>query len=149
MPEIHPTQIDPLEALRKRAEEANSREVEALIGRIKEARQEVETALMRLTHLSDELRSRARRSPENSSGLVVFANAHVRFAGAATQGMKRTASMDRMLERAKAEKEETQRREAQERAWAESRRVQKQVDRLVLPTDDAFDELYGEVVNNA
>jgi hypothetical protein len=144
-----PPQVDPLEALRKRAEEANNREVESLIGRIKEARQEVETALTRLTYLSDELRSRARRAPENSSSLVVYANAHVRFAGAASQGMRRTASMDRLLDRAKAEKEETQRREALERKWAESRRVQKQVDRLILPTDDAFSELYGEVVNNA
>lgn len=120
-----------------------------MIGQIKEARKDVESALTKLTYLSDEMRSRARRSPETSSSLVVFANAHLRFASAATQGMRRTSSMDRVLDRAKAEKEENQRREAQERQWAESRRAQKQVERMILPTDDAFDELYGEVVNNA
>ena len=150
MPETQPSRISQLEALRQRAEEANEREVETLIGQIKEARQEVETALSRLTYLSDEMRSRARRSPaDGSSSLVVFANAHLRFAGAASQGMKRTASMDRVLERAKAEKEEAHRRESQERQWAEARRAQKQVEKLVLPTDDAFDELYVEVVTNA
>lgn len=140
----------PLEALRRRAEEANEREVETLITQIKEARQEVSAALSKLVSLSDDMRQRARRSPgEGSSSLVTFANAHLRFAGAARQGMTRTASMDRVLERAKVEKEEAQRREIQERQWAEARKAQKQVERLVLPTDDAFEELYGEVVNHA
>jgi hypothetical protein len=149
MPESQPTQVNPLEALRRRAEEANSREVETLVEQIKEARREVEASLAKLTHLAEEMRGRARRSPDSSSGLVVFANAHLRFAGAASQGMRRTASMDRVLDRAKAEKEELQQREAQDRKWAEARQARKQVERLVLPTDDGFDELYGEVVTNA
>lgn len=149
MPEVQPTQVNPLEALRKRAEEANGREVETLIEQIKEARRDVEASLAKLTHLADEMRGRARRSPESSPSLVVFANAHLRFAGAATQGMRRTASMDRVIDRAKAEKEELQRREAQERKWAEARQARKKVERMVLPTDDAFEELYGEVVTHA
>lgn len=149
MPEVQPTQVNPLEALRKRAEEANGREVETLIEQIKEARREVEAGLAKLTHLADEMRGRARRTPESSPSLVVFANAHLRFAGAATQGMKRTASMDRVIDRAKAEKEESERRDAQERKWAATRKAQKQVERLVLPADDGFEELYGEVVTNA
>jgi flagellar biosynthesis chaperone FliJ len=148
MPENKP-EPNPLEALRQRAEEANSREVETLIQQIKEARRDVEASLTKLTHLAEEMRGRARRSPETSSSLVTFATAHLRFAGAATQGMRRTASMDKFLDRAKAEKEETQRRETQERKWAEAYRARKQVERLVIPTADAFDELYGEVVNNA
>lgn len=149
MPEVQPTQVNPLEALRKRAEEANSRDVETLIEQIKEARRDVESSLAKLTHLADEMRSRARRNPESSSSLVVFANAHLRFAMAASQGMKRTSSMDRVIDRAKAEKEEIQRRDAQDRKWSASRKAQKQVERAILPTDDAFDELYGEVVTDA
>lgn len=150
MPETQPSRESQLEILHQRAAEANEREVEALIGRIKEARQEVETSLTKLVALSEEMRARARRTPaEGSSSLVVFANAHLRFAGAARQGVTRTASMDRVLERAKSEKEELQRREAYERQRAEARKAQKQVERLVLPTDDAFEELYGEVVDNA
>jgi hypothetical protein len=150
MPEVRNPNINPLEALRRRSEEATEREVEGLITRIKEAREEVNAALAKLAYLSDEMRSRARRTPgDGTSSLVTFANAHARFAGAAKQGMSRTASMDRIIEKAKAEKEEATRRDIQERKWAEARRAQKQVDRLVLPTDDAFDEVFGEVVNNA
>ena len=154
MPNPVQTSQAQLEMLRQRAEEANDRELETLIGQIKEARQEVSTALSKLVGLADDMRNRARRSPgQGSSSMVTFASAHLRFAGAARQGMTRTASMDRVLERAKTEKEEAKRREAQEHLWAEARKArnqaQKQVDRLVLPTDDAFDELYGEVVNNA
>lgn len=149
MPE-NPQLPNPLEVLRRRAEEANEHEVELLVGQIRQAREEVSASLAKLAHLADEMRSHARRSPgEGASSLVTFATAHARFAGAARQGMTRTATMDRILEKAKAEKVEAERREIQERKWADARRAQKQVERLVLPTDDAFDELYGEVVNNA
>jgi hypothetical protein len=153
MPEV-PYAEDPrirrLEELRRGAEETNEREVKSLVAQIQEVRREVEASLSKLSSLSDDLRTRSRRVPnESSNSLVVFANAHLRFAGAASQGMRRTASLDRLLDKAQADKLENERRQLQERQWAASREARKSVERLILPTSDPFDELYGEVVTNA
>ena len=150
MPTAQQSKFDELEALRKRAEEVNEQEVQTLIEQIKAARQEIENSLSRLIGLSDDLRTRSRRIPNaSSSSHVIFATAHLRFAGAATQGMKRTAAMDRMIDRAKADLEEAARREEQEAKWMAERAARKKVEKLTLPTDDAFDEVYAEVVTNA
>lgn len=152
--EARPQRASQLEAMRRGAEESNEREVAMILGEIREARKEVEAALSKLTSLSDDLRTRSRRIPTDAaSSLVVFANAHLRFAGAATQGMKRTSAMDRILDRAEAQKAEAKRREEQIARWAEARKIaretEKKVQKLILPPDDAFDELYSEVVSNA
>jgi len=57
--------------------------------------------------------------------------------------------MDRVLDRAKVEQEEARRQKERERLWAASREAGKAVEQLTLPTGDAFDELYSEVVSNA
>ncbi len=154
MPEapVEDPRIRRLEELRRGAEESNEREVATLVAQVQEARRDVETALSKLNGLSDDLRTRARRIPnELSNSLVVFANAHVRFAGAASQGMRRTANMDRLLDKAQADKLENERRQIQERNWAAAREARKSVEKLILPSSDAdaFDELYGEVVTHA
>lgn len=148
MPELEASKLEQLEDLRKRSEEANERETEALIEEVKKLRQESETTLAKLAAAAEALRAKSRRIQNaSSSSLVIFATAHLRFAGAAIQGMKRTTSMDRMIDRAKANKEEEARREEQERRWAEERAAKKKIQEMVAPSDDAFDELYGEVVD--
>jgi hypothetical protein len=152
MPELNQDQLQlqQLEALRQRTEEANEKEVQSLISQIKESRQEIETNLAKLGGLADELRTRSRRIANDSSAShVIFATAHLRFAGAAAQGIKRTVAMDRMLDRAQAGIEEARRREEQETRWRAERAARKKVEELVQPNEDAFDELYGEVVPNA
>lgn len=152
MPESRLSRVEQLEALRRKAEEDNDREVGSLVEKIKESRREVETALSRLAELAEEMRGRSRRVPsEASSSLTVFATAHLRFASAVSQGLKRTASMDRVLDRAKADQEEAKRREALEKQWADRRQARKDVERLILPVsdDDAFDGLYGEIVDQS
>lgn len=159
MPEINPSnprstrsadQFDQLEQLRVSREETNTREIEGLIAQMKEAQQEVDTALNKLAYLSGELRGRAQRHPtESSHSYLVYANAHLRFAGAATQGMKRTAATSRILDRAKAEQEEQKRRNQLELERTEARKKRDELRRLAAPTEDDFSELYSEVVDHA
>jgi len=159
MPETHPSnprlarsadQLNQLEQMRISREETNSREIEGLITQMKEAQQEVDTALSKLAYLSGELRGRAQRHPtESSHSYLVYANAHLRFAGAATQGMKRTAATSRILDRAKADQEEQKRRVQLDKEREEAREKQKELRRLAAPTEDDFSQLYGEVVDHA
>lgn len=143
-------QLNQLEQMRISREETNSREIEGLITQMKEAQQEVDTALSKLAYLSGELRGRAQRHPtESSHSYLVYANAHLRFAGAATQGMKRTAATSRILDRAKAEQEEQKRRKQLDLERAEAREKQEELRRLAAPTEDDFSQLYGEVVDHA
>lgn len=148
-----PSRAEQLAALRSGVDEqAGEKEVETLVSSIVEARVEVEKALEKLTKASDALRTRARRIPnESANTLVVFSNAHLRFSGAASQGMKRTAALDRLLDKAKAEKEELARREELEKQAAARRLARKKAEQLSVlpPSDDAFESLYGEVVPNA
>ncbi len=163
MPETNPSnprlarsadQLNQLEQMRISREETNSREIEGLIVQMKEAQQEVDTALSKLVYLSGELRGKAQRHPtESSHSYLIYANAHLRFAGAAVQGMKRTAATSRILDRAKAEQEDQKRRKRQDQERAEAREKQeekqKELRRLAAPTDDDFSQLYGEVVDHA
>ena len=54
-----------------------------------------------------------------------------------------------MLNVAKAEQEETQRRDDREQEFRESRARQRVIDKLQLPQDDDFDDLYGDVMADA
>lgn len=135
---------------RRGVEQNNEREIAGLVAQMKEAQQEVDTALSKLAYLSGELRGRAQRYPtESSRSYLVYANAHLRFAGAATQGMKRTAATSRLLDRAKAEQEEQKRREQLDKERQEAREKKAEIQRLSTPTEDAFSELYSEVVDHA
>ncbi len=135
---------------RQGVERENERVISGLVSQIQEAQQEVDVVLTRLATLSSELRGRAQRYPtETSQGYLVFANAHLRFASAASQGMKRTAATSRILDRAKAEQEDRKRREQQELERNAARQRREEQRRLEAPVEDDFLELYGEVVANA
>ena len=138
-------------ALRQRAAETQrqqEQQLDALVVQIKEARGEMETVVTRLAQLTDQLRQHVRRNPTDStSRYLVFATAHQRFAGALGAGLRRTASMDRLLDRAKEEQREAREREAERERRQETRDHQRLVDRLTLPTDDDFWEVYGDVVD--
>lgn len=132
--------------LRKRREEASA----AVIARIHKARQDIEDAALRMHEAASELRDLSRRNFDETSGAYInFASAHLRLAGAMVQGSKRTASMDRLLKNARREQEEARVREDEHRRQQEVRAHEKYVQKLSLPSDDAFDELYGEIVTDA
>jgi hypothetical protein len=135
---------------RRGVERDNERVITELVSQMQEAQQEAETALGKLSALSIELRGRAQRYPtETSYSYLVYANAHHRFAGAAIQGMKRTAATSRILDRAKAEQEDRKRREELEKERQAAREKREAAKRLQAPVEDDFLELYGEVVANA
>jgi len=147
MPESQQSKINQLESLQSK-EQQDEYALQSQLALVRDARQEVENSLAKLTSVADALRDQARRTRSDGAvSWVTFANGHLRFAGASQQGLKRTCQgMDRLLDRVKAEKEDQERRDQDERKWEKARNTQKQIDRMILPTDDAFDELYGNVV---
>lgn len=154
----------PVEAVRtehdRLVETARSREadvrrrheehVQALVERIHNTRQTLEASIAQLQDASLELRSVCRRNyDEASSSYLVFANSHLRLAGALTQGIRRTASMDRVLVNAAREREDAKLRQEEFQRQQEVRAHAKLVQKLQLPTEDDFEELYGEIVTDA
>ena len=130
--------------------EARERESLAIVEKIKQARADVDAAVQKLQQTSMELKAYARRNPDESgSSLMVFANAHLRVCGACSQGVRRTASMDRVLNRAAQEQELARRREAEDEKRAEERAHRRKVKKLSLPVPDpdAFAEVYGELLD--
>ncbi len=121
---------------------------EAIV-QIQKVRGDIEASVAKLHELSTDLRTKARRTLDaSSSGYVVFANAHLRFAGMIAQGLRRSGSMDRILVATQREQEESRRREEAERLDREARENNRLVEQLSLPTSDDFDELYGEVLSD-
>jgi len=129
-------------------------QIDVLVEKIHRIRQGIDEQVAQLLEASSELRTVCRRNyDEASSSYLVFANSHLRLAGALSQGIRRTGSMDRFLQKAAHEREEAklleeklrQQREAREQARMQAEAVQQ----LQLPTEDDFDELYGEILNDA
>ncbi len=133
---------------RKRREDQTA----ALVETIKKARADIESAVSRLQTATLELRSVTRRNfDESASSVLVFSNAHLRLCGAMTQAMHRTASMDRVLARAERDREEARVREQefrrQQEAQAQAKEHSRLIEQLKVPTEDDFDALYGEILN--
>lgn len=132
------------------ARQRHVQHVEALVERIHKTRQELDERIAQLTEVATELRSVCRRNfDEASSSYLIYANSHLRLAGALSQGVRRTASMDRVLVNAAKEREDAKQREEVFRRQQEVRAHGKLVQKLQLPADDAFEELFGEIVNDA
>ncbi len=135
-------------AIQSREEEVRRRHEEhvgAIVERIQAARQNVDVAVAQLQEASMELRAVCRRNfDEASSSYLVFANSHLRLAGALNQGVKRAASMDRILTIAAREREDAKARQEEFRRQQEVRAHARLVQKLQLPTDDDLVELYGE-----
>jgi len=161
MPQLTPEQesllqeeVQRIEAERLRAAEVarqQERGVGNLIAQIQGVRKDVEASVTRLQDLCQQLRVEVRQlsGDDGAHHYLVFTNAHLRLAGALSQGLRRTSSVDRLLTAAKAEQEETQRRDDRERQYRESRDRERALDRLQLPQDDDFEDLYGEVMTDA
>jgi len=145
MPPEPQTALDMLR--REDGQQQQRRQLEAHTTAVREARDEVETSLRKLQEVSARLRQFVRRAPsdEGSSQITAFANAHLRLTAALGSGIRRTASMDRLIDAAEAERQEAQRQVAQR----EERRERAQAERrLQLPEpEDAFEELYGEMID--
>lgn len=117
--------------------------------RLQAARAEAELAASKLQTVADEMRVFSRRTPEEGdSAYVVYATSHLRFAGAILQSAKRTSSMDRLLQTARQEQEEVRLREADQMKKREARDTRRRFQKLEIPTDHDFEELYGEIVKS-
>lgn len=135
-----------VDTLLQRGAVPGEQEVQAAVQEIQKAREEVEQAVQRLTAASDRLRTHVRRFRDPSStSYTMYANSHIRLAGALNQGMKRAGSMDRMLDRAASEREVVAEREQQRRLEEERRASQRELEQSLLPTNDDFAEVYGDV----
>lgn len=148
MPTAAPVQVQPdptAEARRRHAQH-----VDALVVRVKALRSEIERMASQLTDASTELRAVCRRNfDEASSSYLVFANSHLRLAGALSQGVRRSATMDRMLVNAAREREDAREREAAFQRQQQIREHNKLVQQLQAPSADDFDDLFGEILNDA
>lgn len=120
-----------------------------MVEQIKQAREDLEGDLEKLQALSLELRARCRRNlgEEVTGRYLTWVNAHLRITGALTNGLRRTASMDRVLNQAQADLEEARRRAQEEARRLEARDHQRHVNQLILPTTDDFDEVFGDLVD--
>lgn len=126
------------------------RTVDAMVQRIRDARAGLDRQIAELQIASNDLRTECRRNfDEASSSFLVFANSHIRLAGALSQGVRRTASMDRMLVNAAADREEAKVRQEALRVQQQVRSQARQMEQLQAPSDDDFDLVFGEVVNDA
>lgn len=130
------------------------RQASELVATIHKARGDIEAAVTRLQTAGLELRSLTRRNfDEDSSSMLVFTNAQLRLAGAMNQAIQRTASMDRVLVRAAKDREEARAREAEftrrREALAKEKEHQRMLAEMQTPTEDDFDDLYGEILNDA
>jgi len=148
MPKVANARADAIEAARQRQvsrqQEKTSREA---VQQIQKTRQEIEILVARLQEQADVFRKQSRRALNEESGAhIAFANAHLRFSGAILQGLRRTASVDRVLETSQAEREGNRRRDEWERQQRQVRDHGRLVDRLRLPTNDPMAELYGEIL---
>jgi chromosome segregation ATPase len=146
-----PTSLQVALSLLSAARGRQQEELEELTREVKEARGAVEEANQRLNRVATKLRQATRRgeSDDTTAQLMVFANAHIRLTGSLASGLRRASVVDRLLNNA-----ETERRERQEAAEREAERQEREERRqqakpqLSLPEpEDAFDELYGEIVD--
>ncbi len=118
------------------------------IAKLKEA---IGVSAQKIVDLSKSLHSQTRRASTdaNTSAYITYSNAWMRFAGALSQGLKRTEMTDRMLKRTK---EETD-RQAQEVAKKAAVAKQKELKAIKLAAQKApfgdLIELYGEEMVDA
>lgn len=151
--EIAQQQAQPVQSLDKRrqveAQERFLKNVEQLVGEVQQLRKQADDLALKLHTKSVALRELIRRSPdEGTSSLLVFANVHLRLAGAMQQGVKRTIPMDRVLKRAEQDREDARVREDQELKRKVAREQARALEHsLAVSNSDAFDELYGDFID--
>jgi hypothetical protein len=146
MPEMQSIPTGVLLSRAQEREQATHHEEQAklIISQMEEARQTIEGSVLRLASLAQQLRTHAlRRRDDLTTGYLSFSSAYTRICGALNSGLRRTASMSRILDQAKMAQEETERREQREASARQARAQAKEIERLSLPTSDDFDLVYG------
>jgi len=119
-----------------------------LVAALQTARGDVGAALLKFQEAATALQTQLRRDRDIDAGAYfMYASAHVRLAGALQTGIKRTVATDRLLKKAKEDREETLRRAEKEKRREQVVAHGKLVQSLAQPSPDAFDDLYSEVVN--
>jgi hypothetical protein len=122
----------------------HEKDAKGIIAEMDDARKSIEQEVRRLSDLSQKLRTHALRQKDDmTGGYVAYSNAYVRICGALNQGLRRTASMERVLDTAKANQEESKLREAREEQGRRMRAHNREIQKLSLPTSDDFDLVYG------
>jgi hypothetical protein len=125
--------------------ERHEKEAKAIIDEMASVRESISTSVLKLVELSQRLRTHALRQRDDmTSGYLTYSNAYARICGALNQGLRRTASMGRVLDTAKANQEETRQREAIEEEQRKLRAQNREIEKLSLPTSDDFDLIYGD-----
>ena len=120
--------------------------VQKIVDEMLTVRKEIGTSVTKLSLLCDRLQTQVRRRQDDTtSSYTMYATGHQRLASALSNGIRRTASMDRMLDRAAQEREEDRRRAERELAMAKARQQKRALDKSLLPSDDDFAEVYGEL----
>ena len=130
---------DRLMELRRQQEERN---LEAIQG-IQEIRLELESLAKRMQEKAYEFRRTSRKfAGEDSSSYVVFANIHMRLAGAILQGIRRATPLDGVLETRRLEQREAE----EDRRREQVRENERVLRRIREPSEDALSELYGSLL---
>lgn len=135
-----------IRTVRLQEEEQDQRheaEAQKILKNMEDLRLDIEQKVSQMAEWSNKLRSHAlRRRGDLTSGYLAYSNAYARICGALSQGLRRTASVARVLEAAKVSQEENRR-------WEERRESKAQrtvVEKLSLPSSDDFDQVYGDSV---
>ena len=125
--------------------ERHEKEAKAIIEEMSSLKESLLVSVQKLADLSQKLRQHALRQRDDmTAGYMAYSNAFVRICGALNQGLRRTASMGRVLDTAKANQEETKHREAREEEDRRLRAQNREIEKLSLPTSDDFDLVYGD-----
>lgn len=148
MPEMQtlPTGVVLSRAQEKERATRHEEQAKKIIEEMATVRAEIEGSVLRLAELSQRLRTHALRQRDDlTSGYLSYSSAFSRICGALSSGLRRTASMGKVLDAAKAAQEETHRREVREEELRQARARTKEIERLSLPTNDDFDLVYGDL----
>lgn len=145
MPESTLRSVEALRLQEAARAERHAQEAQEIITEMDHLRETLTSGIGRLAELSQKLRTHALRQRDDlTSGYLAYSNAYSRICGAMNQGLRRTATMGRVLDAAKATQEETRQREAQEDEYRRMRAQTREVEKLSLPARDDFDLVYGE-----
>lgn len=128
------------------------RDVEAHVEAIRTARSDLEAKLLELQGHCDRLQ-RATRLASGDGGeearYRLYHAAQTRLVGAMSHAIKRAQGTDRLLEASRAEQQERERREREDMTRAHVKAAVREVFNLQLPKDDDFEQLFGEVADDA
>ncbi len=130
-------------------------EPDAIVKEIQALRADMQKGTERMFELSRVLYSKVRRDTRpDTAALILYANAWTRFSGAMGQGLRRTASTDRVLRAARLQEQERQEQEERQRLLEERRREQAEAAATHiygsdLDMEDDLVALYGQEVTHA